>query len=274
MCIYCGAAAPTELTTEHVIARSLNGTLTLLDASCLQCANVTKSIEEHAAREMFGEFRHVVGARTRRKKTRPNVLPIRKFSDQGEEPVNVPTAPHPGFALTFRFPPAQLLSGEESDQVDLTCCWFQARPVPHQLFQGATHVVGSLTSDPVKYTRMLAKIAHGVAVWWLGVDGFTHALKPVIDGKKNPWTMVGGELEPSPPLGHTCHRVRVQLETHGDVDFVMTMIRLFANFGCNDGGAPVYHVIAGYPNVVTRERLVSGPFYSRANVHRGDKNLV
>ena len=106
------------------------------------------------------------------------------------------------------------------------------------MFQGATHVISPVTSDPIKYARMLAKIAHGVAVWWLGEAGFTHVLKPVIDERtENPWAMVGGGLEPSPSF----YRLAIQLSL-------------------------------GYPKDATRERLKSAPFYPRASVHRSDKN--
>jgi hypothetical protein len=49
-CIYCGSKGP-GLTKEHVIPAGLNGNVTLLKASCLGCADITKRFENHMLHE-------------------------------------------------------------------------------------------------------------------------------------------------------------------------------------------------------------------------------
>ena len=55
-CIYCGATKG-KLTEEHVSPFGLNGCVTLLEASCLDCNKVTAGVEQHVLRHMWGAAR-------------------------------------------------------------------------------------------------------------------------------------------------------------------------------------------------------------------------
>lgn len=48
-----------RLTDEHVVPLSLGGQHILEDASCLDCADVTKRFEQDVAREMLGAARKI-----------------------------------------------------------------------------------------------------------------------------------------------------------------------------------------------------------------------
>jgi hypothetical protein len=75
-CIYCGTTTK-RLTKEHVTPFGLNGRLTLLDASCDECAKVTKALEQIVLGGMLFAARAALGTRTRRKKGRLGPRPMR-----------------------------------------------------------------------------------------------------------------------------------------------------------------------------------------------------
>jgi hypothetical protein len=66
-CIYCDKTEG-KLTEEHISPFALNGCITLLNASCVECAKITSQIELHVLRHMWGAARAEMGYRTRHKK--------------------------------------------------------------------------------------------------------------------------------------------------------------------------------------------------------------
>ena len=66
-CIYCGTTEG-KLTEEHISPYGLNGCITLLEASCSDCARITSQIELHVLRNMWGAARAEMGYRTRNEK--------------------------------------------------------------------------------------------------------------------------------------------------------------------------------------------------------------
>lgn len=61
-CIYCGAhGSGVKLTKEHVIPYSLGSDAYLKDASCPDCAAITKAFEQHVARNIYGHLRIHLG---------------------------------------------------------------------------------------------------------------------------------------------------------------------------------------------------------------------
>jgi 5-methylcytosine-specific restriction endonuclease McrA len=55
-CIYCGKNG-VPLTDEHIVPFSLGGQHILQNASCLECADITKKFEQDVARELWGDAR-------------------------------------------------------------------------------------------------------------------------------------------------------------------------------------------------------------------------
>ncbi len=74
-CIYCDVALG-ELTEEHVSPDGLNGCITLLNASCRDCAKITSQIELHVLRHMWGAARAEMGYRSRDKKGPEALYPL------------------------------------------------------------------------------------------------------------------------------------------------------------------------------------------------------
>lgn len=79
-CIYCDTTEG-KLTEEHISPYGLNGLITLLDASCSDCAKITSQIEFHVLRSMFGAARAELGYRTRHKKKADDLFPLTVVRD-------------------------------------------------------------------------------------------------------------------------------------------------------------------------------------------------
>lgn len=73
-CIYCGSTE--DLTDEHAIPLALQGNRILRDASCLSCNKITTRFELSILHKSMLAIRTVLGMPTRRKKNRPDTLPL------------------------------------------------------------------------------------------------------------------------------------------------------------------------------------------------------
>src|SRR5271167_1309452 len=99
-CIYCGAHGPgVELTDEHVVPYSLGSNAYLKDASCRDCADITKKFEQHVARNIYGHLRIHLGIQTRHVRERPTELPVRVIKEGVESHVVLPINEHPFFLI-------------------------------------------------------------------------------------------------------------------------------------------------------------------------------
>src|SRR5215203_5373988 len=83
-CIYC-TSHKGSLTKEHIIAKALNGTITLAGSSCQQCQRITRALEDFCFNEMMRPFRLKVGFRTSHPKHMPVAVPAR----EGEDPQTI-----------------------------------------------------------------------------------------------------------------------------------------------------------------------------------------
>lgn len=106
--------------------------------------------------------------------------------------------------------------------------------------------------QPVDFARVLAKIAHGYAVWWAGIDGFRPLLLPIILGTNDHVSYwIGGTFEDGPlkPLVPDEFEPRpyqiypFQIEVEGE-QYIGCQIRLFAT---ERPLTPIYTVIFGQP---------------------------
>lgn len=73
-CIYCGSTD--DLTDEHAIPLALQGNRILRDGSCLACNKITTRFERSILRNSMLAIRTVLDMPTRKKKNRPNSLPM------------------------------------------------------------------------------------------------------------------------------------------------------------------------------------------------------
>ena len=103
--------------------------------------------------------------------------------------------------------------------------------------------------------RMVAKIAHGMAVWSYGADGFRPFLQEIIRGTdiSKLFYFVGGWPNPPPPTPVTIFPHRLEIAIGNIIGqeqvFVFAIVRLFADRFIRGrpelGGTPIYTVVVG-----------------------------
>jgi len=73
------------LADEHIIPFGLGGRMVLPKATCPECAKKTSSFEHTCLRTMYGPLRLLYDLPSRRKKNRPETLPLKvKFNPDDE----------------------------------------------------------------------------------------------------------------------------------------------------------------------------------------------
>lgn len=211
-CIYCGAGGP--LTREHIVPFGLFGDLVLPAASCRGCQEVTSGLETFVLKRMLGVTRTKYGFRSQnsRKRRRQDGASIRRIERDGsrtEIPLETDQLPFHSWALPVFNTPALAWQAPYEDVVRDDKLEFR---VGRDDAETALEAGGGLhpiempvgVYDPQKFTRFLAKVAHGYACAVLGVDGFPHLLGEFVrSGHEQPRIFVGGELdieEPRPTI--------------------------------------------------------------------------
>ncbi len=242
-CIYCGQVpvnGEEPLSKEHIIPHALGGNVTLLAASCAKHRDITSKTEAKVLRCMFGEFRLHTGIK---KPARTHHLPIVLIREDGDRLVEYPLNRHPHLLPMILFEPAGFRGGHDGTSLKLS----RIGMLNYQPdYQNRANLVGSYRQDTLidcwAFGRLLAKIAHGLAVREFGVNGFEHFLVPVIDGtEERLFFYVGGSSEPLHGTGlHSC---RLEVIPFGSQWMVIAKIKLFAKIA--DGNAPTYEVLVG-----------------------------
>ncbi|MBL6455031.1 hypothetical protein JMJ55_06825 [Belnapia sp. T6] len=250
VCIYCRSDGGAEgLSREHLFPYGLGGNYVLPEASCAACADVTKRFEQVCLRQMFGAVRAQLGYPTRRKQERPNEFPMVRVKSEAEERISVVISEHPTVLILFVFEPPGLLRGQSGIKVfaynavwvsDITGSAFEkAKGVGSELPLVSHH------HDMFAFARMIAKIAHGLAVARFGINSFEPVLTKLILGEENyAPDVIGGVAENGfhaipdrVDFEFTCY---FSLFNLGDTIYLVADIRLFAYLG-----APVYRVVVG-----------------------------
>jgi hypothetical protein len=113
-CICCGRT-DVKLGKEHIIAKSLGGTLmgqdnVLPKASWTQCAKMTSEIETHAAHDIFLPLRRILGLHT--DKERPKVFPLQGLKKGRSVPLTVSPEMHPCYFGLLHFDQPACLGGQ------------------------------------------------------------------------------------------------------------------------------------------------------------------
>jgi hypothetical protein len=244
-CIYCGSTE--NLTDEHVLPLALGGTDMLRDGSCLTCNAVTAEVESRVLNVCWKGLRWVTGMPTRHKKRQPTTMPaeVRRGGEWLE--VDLPITEYTG---TAGFPvfsePAVLHTGQPDDLVVrsiFTVTGVAGGEDPS--VSPATRARAKSYRVPVLYepkaiARMVAKIAHGYAVDFFGLDAFVPYLTTAILGQTDDigrWVGTpGGSLFGEP--ADRGHRIRVG--TYEDTVGIIAGVHLFA-----DAGTPEYLAVVG-----------------------------
>jgi hypothetical protein len=106
--------------------------------------------------------------------------------------------------------------------------------------------------DAAQFARVLAKIAYCQTIALFGLDGFTHPIIPRLilgEFKSIPY-LVGSTTKLPPPPGPRGRQHRV--DTFDLARALVVKIRLFADSGTSEHGMPIYTVVVGTPNALTK----------------------
>ena len=247
-CIYCGSTQ--ALSDEHIIPYSLGGNFVLPKSSCAECARVTSSFEQTCMRTMYGPLRLLYNLPTRRRKERPEKLPLKvKFSaDQSDwELVDVKQEEYP-FLVTFPYFDAPgILAGRplgESDGPTTNKLWIRGG-CPFASFDellpalarklNAHSLFPESKVDVSSFSRLLAKIALSFAIAEIGTQPFADDLTNIILGKDlNHCRYYIGSASLDEPPGNMLHELAI-LKFSSNV--VVVKIRLLCKLG-----TPTYFV--------------------------------
>ncbi len=236
-CIYCGDRNE-PLSREHIIPYGLNGNFTLKNASCDNCANITKRFEEEYLRGPIWAVRSLLKFTSRR--PAPETIPLNVGSTQ----VLIPPYDYPAVLILPALDTPGIMQNLQPG-CEIRCNYwtrvFQVDAAKLRKY-GVLEAWSTPTYLP-NLARNLAKIAHAYAAAELGVDGFEPFLLDIIlNGSEKPWFLVGGYLD-IPPAAEkgSLHSVELLSYTVEDMpDLLVAEIRLFAEYG-----APVFRVVVG-----------------------------
>jgi hypothetical protein len=240
-CIYCGSTAE-PLSNEHIIPLALNGALVLPKASCAACADITKRFEQTVARSSYGPLRIKLGFKTRRKKERPQRLPVGFLDTEGARQETQLAVQHfPTVYLAVEFPPPGIFTGADlSDR----------NPELTVTLKGdkdeIAHAMRVLEKENIElcslfswgpFCRQIAKIGHAFAVASIGTDGYAPLLPDIILGRSECLSHFVGGVK---------NAIRAEadlsllLVTEKKVNYLVVYVQLFGI-----GRLPVYQAVVG-----------------------------
>ena len=205
-CIYCGVKnAVAELSDEHIIPLSLNGSMILPRSSCKLCAAVTSKIERVCAKEIYGQFRRRYSLKTRRPKNRQTEVTVAVTSVQGDYNVVVKPEETPTLMPLFYLAPAGCLHQPpklkptwEGATIKVKDLGIKNPNLLNRIGPTSSFYSQSVKCDIDNFARLCAKIGHGFAVSLFGESSFEAWLPPYILGKNNNLAFVVG-ASPTPP---------------------------------------------------------------------------
>jgi len=238
-CIYCGSTAG-RLQREHAVPAGLNGTWTLLRASCAACADITHRFERDTLKSLWPMLRAVLALRAH--KPHPATLPLVIEKNGVSETIQVARDQFPLYLPVPVFPAPGYVTGQRSPGRAATTIEFLhiAGPSFHELQQRhAVDFVGArLNFAPEHFARTLAKIAYCIGVYALGLSPLRNSpIRALILGADRDFGLWvgrwnGEEINPAQGL----HAAMVRASGTD----IHVILRLFAQFG-----APEYHVVLG-----------------------------
>jgi hypothetical protein len=259
-CIYCPNPGTTK---EHVVPIFAGGQHILLKASCDECQKITGGIETKLCEQNFDALRFHQGYRGRReispKKREPDMKVMTTGGTRLEPKFRkVGANKAPGTTLFPVYSPPGLLIGRQpndnSSPVGIQAVFDTSGDgVERQRALIANGIERSLSYaqiDSRAFAIMLAKIAHGYAVFEVGLDGFIPLLPSIIKGEDQAVLhYVGGTHSPMPTYVQTpTNGQRYQIAPfqceNGGQQYLCAQIRLFATVRPL---TPVYTVVFGQP---------------------------
>lgn len=246
-CIYCGNKNA-NLGEEHIIPFGLGGNLILPAASCCSCSDITgRQIEGAILNAFWGTYsvpRLRLNLPTRTPKKRPGHR-ILTIIDSGGRirtvKVDVRDVPLAFLGMTTDpYEPGILRGAQPTDGFRGTI-WLKYNDQELRKYARPGDTVDGIGRfSPFTFGRMIAKIAHSLAVAEYGIESFTPFLPNIILGKSAAVThYIGAQVMPEPdPKG--LHNLHIGWLERGQHSYLTAYIRLFCNYG-----TPDYMVVIG-----------------------------
>ena len=180
--------------------------------------------------------------------------------------MSLPISDHPHFLILPVWEPPGILRCEQPHNLFTGLSWIIFYHVPSNirdtlgLEEGEqVHIVlPDHRVDVNQFARALAKIAYCQAVARFNIDGFRRlALPDLIFGKYSGISyFVGSTTSPLPPppepRGSQHRIITFDHWFNGGMRLLIARIRLFADSGTAEHGTPIYTVVVGAPNALTK----------------------
>ena len=241
-CIYCGETEK-PLQTEHIIPYGLNGPWELLEASCDKCAAITSAFESTVLKKSLIVPRVALDFPTRRKDQRPKKFNFAITRNGRQEVLKVPMHEH--FAviiLPISEFPAYLDGHPYEKGVNLIgAIEIQVGgPSIKELIKryGTKKLSITVTWHGNCFERMLAKIAYGFSVAYLGMENIeeVYILPAILGQKDDVGRWVGTAKDIHLEIGKFLHHVELAIIN----EEIIARIKLFALYN-----VPEYLVVVG-----------------------------
>jgi len=252
VCIYCGAAE--HLHDEHIIPLALGGRWILPGASCGECGKKTSAFERTCTRTILGPLRMLYDMASRRKKDRPDTLPLKVRKRPGADwtTIEVDRDEYPFLIILPQLELPDDLTGKvtagergaKAKQLWTRGAFGQLGIQPHLEALARRFDVAEFmptgTVDVPSFCLLLAKIAHSYVTAEMGVDNFEPFLSPIVTtgDLSNRVQHIGGVLRQEPKTNNL-HEVSFERKITPP-GIVAVRIRLLACLG-----TPTYFVSAG-----------------------------
>lgn len=252
-CIYCESKIYSQrpgdrqypLGAEHILAEGLGGNLELPEASCQKCEGTTgRFVEGNVLGNTLKALRIFYGLKKKRSGSHPKTLPLRATIDGVERDIEMPISEYPIILNMLHYvEPAFFTDGREGYPIVRNVTFIQLQNNPLELIKKFNMTTFATQMwDNKMFGRMLAKIAHSLAVAELGESAFTPYLKNLIrKGTEGDFKYIGGEpVFITQKKSKNFHEVSLGYKRHDKHIYVVCKIRLFAFQNC-----PTYYVVVG-----------------------------
>lgn len=203
---------------------------------------------------MLRPIRTRLGMRSRRKKERPDKLPLRIVRDGRHVTHYLPIKDYPIIRELLSFDLPRFLSGKppQKDKGGLVAPGLYGLNVDIKSYIAEytkKHGGSGLAFGPIQpglYARMLAKIAHAYTVAEYGLGSFAPFLiELILSGTDDPFNFVGGKLDDPGNKMHSqitddLHAIMIDEREIRGKRYLVVTIQLFACLN-----APTYYVVVG-----------------------------
>lgn len=249
-CLYCPATElrpglGEPLSEEHFVTEGLGSRLVLLEASCEKCAQQTNRFETIVLKHSLLAVRRKLRIRGKKRRRNEARFSVRVVDENGQEAVEWHTLDeHPTVMMLPHFDAPGILCGRPIGE-GMPMTMF-TRTFGDMDITTARSIL-SPRVDTVALCQLLAKIAHGFAVWRLGLGGFSPTLLDLIqDDGEDPgltrYHWIGGDMRTFAPV-NTLHNLGWGVQRVDGTYYLVVGVRLFSFLA-----GPVYDAVVGTLN--------------------------